>query len=105
MKGIGLDPAKTEPRVKSVGRLFALVAVAFLAPRAYGQTAKQPPGQAPVFKKNAQEVSLDLVVHDKKNRPVVDLKPEQIAVTDNGSPVRLTSLGLVSEMVRRSANT
>ena len=79
-----------------MGRVFALAAVAFMVARAHSQTGQQPPSQAPIFKKNAQEVSLDLVVHDRKNRPVVDLKPEQIAVTDNGSPVTLTSLRLVS---------
>jgi VWFA-related protein len=92
----GVSRPRAEPWGRLVRRVFARVAVAFLVARAYGQTGQPPPGQAPVFETNAQEVSLDLVVHDKKNRPVVDLKPEQIEVTDNGSPVKLTSLRLVS---------
>ena len=44
----------------------------------------------------ADEVLLDLVVHDKKNKPVLDLKQGEIAVTDNGSPVALNSLRLVN---------
>ncbi len=44
----------------------------------------------------ADEVLLELVVEDKHNRPVVDLQPDQIAVTDNGVPVKLTSLRFIS---------
>jgi VWFA-related protein len=48
------------------------------------------------FSVTADEVLLDLVVHDKKNKPVLDLKQGEIAVTDNGSPVTLNSLSLVN---------
>ncbi len=41
--------------------------------------------------------SLNMVVHDKKNRPVLDLKQGDLAVTDNGAPVPLKSLRLVSK--------
>jgi hypothetical protein len=41
-------------------------------------------------------ITLDLVAHDKKGKPVLDLKPEDLAVTDGGSPVTLKSLRLVS---------
>jgi len=40
-------------------------------------------------------VLLDLVVHDKKGKEVLDLKAEELAVTDAGAPVKLTSLRLV----------
>jgi VWFA-related protein len=33
---------------------------------------------------NVEEVLLDLVVRDKKGKPITDLKPEEITVTDNG---------------------
>jgi VWFA-related protein len=99
MKTRGVSPARTQPRGRSARRVLALVAVAFVVVRAHSQTGQQPP--SPVFEKNAQEVSLDLVVRDKKNRPVVDLKPDQIAVTDNGYPVTLTSLSLVSRASER----
>src|SRR5215469_10705108 len=45
---------------------------------------------------NVDEVSLDLVVKNKKNKPVLDLKPEDLAVTDGGAPVKISHLGLVS---------
>jgi VWFA-related protein len=43
-----------------------------------------------------EETSLDFVVHDKKQRSVLDLKPEEIAVMDDGEAVKLTSLHLVN---------
>jgi VWFA-related protein len=71
----------------------------------YGQTAPanqqaNPPAQEPAegtphFTTNVDEVSLDLVVHDKKHKPVLDLKPEDIAITDDGTPVKLSAFRLV----------
>jgi len=40
-------------------------------------------------------VSLDLVVHDKKHKPVLDLKAEDLAITDDGVPVKLNTFHLV----------
>ena len=45
---------------------------------------------------NVTEVSLDLVVRDKKNHLVPDLTAADLAVTDNGSPVKLTNLHLAA---------
>ncbi len=45
---------------------------------------------------SGDEVRLELVVRDAKNRPVLNLKPGEIAVTDDGSAVTLDSLRLVS---------
>ena len=50
----------------------------------------------PTIVSNADEVTLDLVVRDQKNKPVLDLKPEDIAVADSGSAVKLSDLRLVS---------
>jgi VWFA-related protein len=52
--------------------------------------------QAPGISTSTNEVALDLVVHDKKHNAVADLKPEDLAVTDNGVPVKLTGFRLVS---------
>ena len=56
-------------------------------PAATGQASLQSAGQL---------VSLDLVVRDRHNKPILDLKPEQVTVTDNGKPARLTDLRLVN---------
>jgi VWFA-related protein len=68
---------------------------------AHGQTptaiapAAAPNDQTPTISTNVDEVSLDLVVHDKRHKPVLDLKPEDIAITDEGTPVKLNGFRLV----------
>jgi hypothetical protein len=42
-------------------------------------------------------MQLYLVVHDKRDKPVLDLKPEDLTITDSGSPVRLDNLRLVDQ--------
>ncbi|MGB6691845.1 MAG: VWA domain-containing protein [Terracidiphilus sp.] len=74
---------------------LAVLAATFPIVGAYGQTDTPGTGQSPAPKVNAHEVSIDLVVRDR-NKPVVDLKPGDLAVTDNGSPVTFTSLRLVN---------
>ena len=45
---------------------------------------------------NSNEVPLHLVVLDRKNRPVLNLDPKDIVVTDSGSPVALDNFHLVA---------
>ena len=84
-------------------KLGALLAFALLCPRAIAQTT--PPNssatpfqknESPTILSNADEVTLDLVVHDKKDKPILDLKPEDLAVFDSGTAVKLTDLRLVT---------
>jgi hypothetical protein len=82
----------------SIKELFALLALAAIRPWAHGQTAQPTTSPVPNLILNVKEVSLDLVVHDEKDRAVLDLKPGDIAVFDVGSPVTLNSLRLVSEI-------
>jgi VWFA-related protein len=79
-----------------IAGLSAVFAFAAMLPKANSQTAQAPVSPAPSQVVTAEEVSLDVVVHDKKNRLVLDLKPEEIAVTDDGSPMTLKNLRLVS---------
>jgi VWFA-related protein len=51
---------------------------------------------APTVKTNVEEVLLDLIVRDKKGKPVTDLKPEDLSVLDNGAKQTITSFRLVS---------
>jgi VWFA-related protein len=53
-------------------------------------------GQAGLESSSPEPVSLDLVVHDRHKKAVLDLKPEEITVADNGKPVKLTDLRLVN---------
>ncbi len=46
--------------------------------------------------KNVDEVSIDFVLRNKNEPVILDLKPEDVAVTDNGSAVKLSDLRIVS---------
>ena len=86
---------------RSAGWLAAGLFAAFFPCLVHGQTvsatppASPPPEQTPHFSTNADEVSLDLVVHDRHHKPVLDLKPEDFAVTDDGTPVKLNGFRLI----------
>ena len=80
----------------SIVRFLSLLAIVAPVAWACGQAPKQPVPQQPEFTVYADEVTLDLVVHDKKKRPVLDLKPDEIAVTDDEYPVKLNSFRLVT---------
>jgi VWFA-related protein len=65
-----------------------------------GQTPNAPaasnPSAGTSLNTNVDEVSLDMAVRTKHNKPVVDLVPSQLTVTDAGSPVQISSLRLVA---------
>ncbi len=52
--------------------------------------------QSPTAITQVDEISLDLVVLDKSHKPVRNLKPEELTITDNNTPVKLQGLRLVS---------
>jgi VWFA-related protein len=68
---------------------FLTMALAVLA------AAPALPQQQPTVKTTIDEVLLDLIVRDKKGKPVTDLKPEDITVTDNSAKQTLKSFRLV----------
>jgi len=77
---------------------FTLVALAVIA--ALPALAQQPPAtaaasQGPVVKSTVDEVVLDFIARDKKGKPVTDLTPEDLAVSDNGVKEQPTSFRLV----------
>lgn len=59
------------------------------------QTASQI-ATAPAITTNVDEVSLDLVAHTKGGKPVRDLSSSDFSVTDDGTPVKLSGLHLVT---------
>lgn len=68
----------------------------FVPVLASGQSSDTPGKDAasPTVAKNGDEVLIDLVVH-KGHNPVLDLKPGDIALTDDGTAVTLSDLRLV----------
>lgn len=64
-----------------------------------GADASQEPAkmtQSPTASTQVDEVALDLIVLDKSHKPVRDLKPGDLTITDNNTPVTLQGLRLVS---------
>jgi VWFA-related protein len=81
----------------SLGAPFAAGQAAPESPAAPAQNQAAPPAsdRAPDISTHVDEVSLDLVVHDKEQGLVLDLKPGDLTITDGGVPVTLTELHLV----------
>ena len=79
--------------------LFALAlrAQGHAPAESYSGQAPVPPATSatPALSTEVDEVSFDLSVRSKHNKPVLDLQPSQLRVTDDGSPVRLSSLRMV----------
>ena len=65
-------------------------------PSAVAASANSGASAASPISTTVDEVALDLTVRTKHNKPVTDLQPSQLTVTDAGSPVQLSSLRLVS---------
>ena len=71
------------PGVLGVG-LLAVVLVAPLALASPPQDPPAPTGDVPTFGTGTAQVVLDVVVRDKKGRPVLDVRPEEIEVYEQG---------------------
>ncbi len=57
--------------------------------------AAEPAAQTPTIKSGTEEVLLDVVVRDKKGKPINDVKPEDLSIFDNGAKQTPTSFRLV----------
>ncbi len=78
--------------------LAAALWMGSLALAATAQTSPVPQTVNPptvTFQAGSEEVVLDVVVRDKRGRPVKDLKPDDFTITDNGSKRSIKSFRLV----------
>src|SRR6476620_420440 len=75
--------------------LIALITLFPPVPRAHSQAGSEKTS-TPTIVSNVDEVSLDVVVRDKKKKPIVDLKPDELAIIDNGTPVKISDLRLIT---------
>jgi VWFA-related protein len=82
-------------------RSLALLLLAALAPSRAQQSSS---AQTPTIRSIVDEVLLDVVVRDKKGKPVTDLKPSDITVLDNGVKQTLTGFRLVAGSEAIAAN-
>ena len=51
----------------------------------------------PASASSVDAMQLYLVAHDRRDRPIIDLKPGDLTITDDGTPVRLDNLRLVDQ--------
>src|SRR5580698_2547264 len=65
-------------------------------PAANPQAPPEQKTESPSIVTSVDEVTVDMVVHDKKNEAVLDLKPGDITITDSGSAVKLSDLRLIT---------
>ena len=91
---------ETSPKLEERRRAWLWVALGLVltvGPLA----ARQPTPQRPqaTFETQSTIVLLDVVVRDKKGRPVRDLRPEELQVFENGQRRELTSFRLVEGQV------
>ncbi|HEX7893080.1 MAG TPA: hypothetical protein VF447_02740, partial [Terriglobales bacterium] len=89
--------ATTLTFLKQSSAKYSLVALTCLAIQSYlfAQQAPAKTAAVPTVTSNVDEVSMDVVVR-KKNKPVTTLKPEDLTLTDNGTPVRIADMRLVT---------
>jgi len=98
-----LNPGRVAIILLSLTLLFPPVSPAQAPPAGAPVVGQAPAASAapdssagPPLTTTVDEVSLDLTVRTKHNKPVVDLAPAQLAVTDGGSPIQLSTLRLVA---------
>jgi VWFA-related protein len=72
-------------------RLLSLVVVAALAAPSAAQAPTQTTGRPPAFRTGTAVVLLDVVVRDKKGRPVPDIRPEEVEVYEDGARQKVES--------------
>ena len=79
----------------SVRFLALLSLAAFISTSSPAQPAPAASAQTPTIKSTVDEVLLDIVVRDKKGKPVNDIRPEEVSINDNGAKQSITSFRLV----------
>src|SRR5689334_11179854 len=78
-------------RLKNYLSLLLLIAFSLAAVPLHAQDQSPTKGDdQDVVKVTSNLVSLDVIVKDKKGRPVTDLKAEDFTVTENGVPQKIT---------------
>src|SRR5271154_2237738 len=92
--------ARTTPLRKTLA-LFCLscgvcVTVAWAAQDTAPATSSPSSASKAADNQADASTSIDLIARDRKGRPVTDLKPEELAVTDDGASVKIDSLRLVN---------
>src|SRR5438093_2318339 len=72
-------------------RPLSLVLVVALAAPSAAQAPTQTPASPPAFRTGTAVVLLDVVIRDKKGRPVPDVKPDEVEVYEDGARQKVES--------------
>src|SRR5690348_7193862 len=89
-------------QMKSLLSLLLIVVIGVSPVLVFGQTATPPPppmepqDQDDVIRVRSNEVRLDIVVKDKKGRPIKDLKASDFEVMEDGVAQKVESFRFVS---------
>lgn len=83
-------------RLTPLTALIAVLLLSFWSTVALTQSESAKPVADHHIQVSVDEVSLNLVVRDRKDKPVSDLKPEDLAVTDGGARVNFSNFHFVS---------
>ncbi len=75
--------------------ISVIVASLALAQQPQTPSAPQSTPQPPTFKATAEEIVLDIIVRDKKGKPIKDLTAADVKVNDDGVDQKIKSIRLV----------
>src|SRR5258708_33560511 len=86
-------------------KLLLVLLIVAAAAVVWPQTPAPAPAQNPVIKSTSQEVLLDMIIRDKRGRPIRDLEEKDVELTDNGGVPKITRfrLGGGEEKVTKGA--
>lgn len=91
---------------RTVRELLAVfLPLALVIPSLAQQPAKPPAATDQPIKIKTSEVLLDVVVHDKKGRPIRDLKPEEIEVYEDGVKQSITKFSSIGALASTTGTT
>ena len=76
-------------------RLVVVIGLGVLASGLVGRGAQTPSQSTPVFRTGTTAVLLDIVVRDKRGRPIRDLRQDEITVLEDGAPREVKSFRLI----------
>jgi VWFA-related protein len=83
-------------RVNFIRAVLFFLFIATAISSVHGQLSQPAASEAVVVAQTVDDICLDLVARGKKGKPVLDLKPEELAVSDNGAKVKVENLRLVT---------
>ena len=99
------NPLRADPMTLRPASTIAILVIAYCVFGAIPDAAQRKPQQAPAFRSEAELVTVDVVVADKRGDPVADLRAEDFAVTEEGRPQKVQFFQSVTTALRTRSET